>query len=378
MSPLSSTLKFITIVGARPQFIKVAAVRRAIDAHNASQHPIKVQDILIHTGQHYDDNMSEIFFQELGLPAPNYQFNSGGLSHGAMTGRMLEQIERVLMDQKPHWVLVYGDTNSTLAGALAAAKLSISLAHVEAGLRSFNRRMPEEINRIVADHCADLLFTTHASATQQLLKEGISQDKIVEVGDVMCDIAKRYRKETSQGDYVLVTVHRASNTDDPVRLQEIMLALTVIAEQVPVIFPVHPRTRHALQRLPSGEPKHPKLRLIEPVGYLEMLELESAARLIITDSGGVQKEAYFCHVPSLILRRETEWTELVDHGYAQLVDGHSDSIVEAFKTMSRRTHEWNTAFYGNGNSSHNIVQTLVNLTCLGVNSFQLKGPNRAD
>lgn len=364
-------MKVATVVGARPQFVKVAAVRRAISSHNQSSPGFQIQDCLIHTGQHYDDNMSLIFFEELGIAPPDYHLNIGGLSHGAMTGRMLEHLENVLVDEKPDWVLVYGDTNTTLAGALAAAKLHIPVAHVEAGLRSFNRQMPEEINRIVADHCSDLLLTTHSRATEQLLLEGIPKTKIREVGDVMCDIAQFHHECCSEnttlletmgltkGQYVLVTIHRASNTDDPHRLREIMNGLALIADQMPVVFAVHPRTRHALDRLSDGVQSHAQLKLIDPLGYLEMLTLELGARVIVTDSGGVQKEAYFCHVPCLVLRDETEWTELVKHGYARLVQGEPNAILEAFKELLTQNLEWKTALYGSGDASQKIVQALV-------------------
>lgn len=363
-------MKIVTVVGARPQFIKFAAIRRAVDTHNASS-PQPIHDILIHTGQHYDANMSDVFFQQLGISKPDYHFEVGGTTHGVMTGKMLEQIEGVLIKERPDWVVIYGDTNSTLAGALTAAKLCIPLAHVEAGLRSFNRKMPEEINRIVADHCSNMLLTTHSGPTEQLLREGIGIDRIREVGDVMCDVARSYRERGSQGetwlkklglrpgDYVLVTIHRASNTDDPVRLQWIMDSLAEIAQECPVVFPVHPRTRQALDRLSHSRELPTSVKLIDPVGYLEMLALENGATLIVTDSGGVQKEAYFCQVPCLIVRDETEWTELVEYGYSRLVGNESESFLPAFHEMLSKKFDWSTNLYGDGQAAHKIIHALA-------------------
>lgn len=368
-------MKIVTIVGARPQFIKVAALSRALRAHRSVHPRAYIKDVLVHTGQHYDANMSAIFFEQLGISEPDYHFHVGGTSHGAMTGKMLEQIEGVLLQEKPDWVLVYGDTNSTLAGALAAAKLNIPVAHVEAGLRSFNRQMPEEINRIVSDHCANILFTTHAAATAQLLKEGIHPDKIHEVGDVMCDIARTYSREegtwgkdilSSLGvtakQYILATIHRPVNTDDPDRLAEILQGLKTLAAEIPIIFPIHPRTRHAMQKLAGGGEDaciHPQLHFIDPVGYLEMLALERGAKVIITDSGGVQKEAYFCHVPCLILREETEWVELVQHGYSQLVESRAAAIVNAYRQLIAQPMNWNADLYGAGDASQKILNVLI-------------------
>lgn len=363
-------MKIVTVVGARPQFIKFAAVRRAVEAHNlSSSRPI--HDVLIHTGQHYDANMSDVFFQQLGISKPDYHFEVGGTTHGAMTGKMLEQIEGVLIKERPDWVVIYGDTNSTMAGALTAAKMCIPLAHVEAGLRSFNRKMPEEINRIVADHCSNMLLTTHSGPTEQLLREGVSIDRICEVGDVMCDIARSYRERGCQGeswlkksglrpgDYVLVTIHRASNTDDPVRLQWIMDSLAEIANECLVVFPVHPRTRIAMERLPKSGALPTNFKLIDPVGYLEMLALENGAKLIITDSGGVQKEAYFCQVPCLIMRHETEWTELVEYGYSRLIGNDSESLLSACNEMLSKKFDWATNLYGDGQAAQKIIHALT-------------------
>jgi len=295
-------IKIVTIVGARPQFIKAAAVSRALRPFE------DVQEILVHTGQHYDDNMSEVFFRELDISEPDYHLGIGSGSHGLQTGRMLEAIEAVLIAERPHGVVVYGDTNSTLAGALAAAKLNILNAHVEAGLRSFNRRMPEETNRVVADHVAELLFAPTVTAKRNLLSEGVPESAIHLVGDVMYDAALYYGSKAERESrvlenlalkpkaYVLATVHRAENTDDPTRLRILFEGLELMSRDVPIILPLHPRTRQALERegLMSGVAR--AITLVDPVGYLDMVMLERNARLVITDSGGVQKAAFFYQV----------------------------------------------------------------------------------
>lgn len=358
-------MKIITIVGARPQFIKASALSRAIEMRSA-----QVDEILIHTGQHYDHNMSDIFFSEMKIKKPDYFLGIGGCTQGAMTGKMLESIETILMQEKPDWALVYGDTNSTLAGALAAVKLHIPLAHVEAGLRSFNRKMPEEINRILTDQCSDILFTPSSQAKLQLEKEGIPSHKIWECGDIMFDASLHYRNR-AQGEskilntlnlkkknYFLTTIHRAENCDNQERLTEIVQGLNKIANVLPVIFPLHPRTKQALKNYGLTE-FHPNLIFIDPVGYLDMIALESNARLILTDSGGVQKEAYFFHVPCLTLRDETEWVELVDAGFNQLVKAESNSIYEAALQMIEKDINWNISLYGKGNSADIIIETLL-------------------
>lgn len=315
------TLKTIlTIVGARPQFIKAAAVSRALRAAP------DFSEILVHTGQHFDEMMSEVFFEELEIPKPHQNLAIHGGSHGAMTGQMLEGVERSMLEYRPDWVLVYGDTNSTLAGALAAAKLHIPVVHVEAGLRSFNRRMPEEINRVLTDHVSTLLLSPTRAGVDNLRAEGIV-DGVHQVGDVMYDAmlhAQRRSRETSsilrrlelseQG-FVLSTVHRAENTDDPVRLQKVIEAIVAAADGLPVILPLHPRTRQAIARsgtVTSG------IRMIDPVGYLDMVRLLDACSLVLTDSGGLQKEAYFARRPCITLRDETEWIETVAHGWNRL------------------------------------------------------------
>jgi UDP-GlcNAc3NAcA epimerase len=317
-------MHWITVLGARPQFIKAAVVSRALRAHP------RARETIVHTGQHFDGNMSEVFFDELEIPRPDYNLGIGSASHGAQTGRMLEAVERVLLDEQPDGVLVYGDTNSTLAGALAAAKLHIPVAHVEAGMRSHNRRMPEEVNRVLTDHLASLLLVSTNNAVDCLGKEGISGQHVRLVGDVMYDAALYYAEKAARQShilpawglqprrYVLATVHRAENTDDPNRLAAIVEGLDKVAEAIPVVFPVHPRTRNTFSRAGIRPPASSQVRMADPVGYFDMLMLEKNAAAIVTDSGGVQKEAYFYGVPCVTLREETEWVELVQCGANRL------------------------------------------------------------
>ncbi|OPZ82103.1 MAG: UDP-2,3-diacetamido-2,3-dideoxy-D-glucuronate 2-epimerase [bacterium ADurb.Bin429] len=326
-------MRILTVIGARPQFIKAAAVSRALRAEP------DIAESLLHTGQHYDPMMSAVFFQELDIPEPAYHLNIGSSSHGAQTGRMLEAIEQVLRDAPPDWVLVYGDTNSTLAGALAAAKLHIPVAHMEAGLRSFNRRMPEELNRILTDHASALLFAPTETAVANLRREGITSERIVLIGDIMYDAARHFgavaardsrilaQLDLSPGGYALATIHRAENTDDPKRLHAIFAGLKAVAEDAAVVLPLHPRTRKCLLDAGLLDDVAGCLRLIEPVGYLDMVMLERSARLVVTDSGGVQKEAFFHGVPCVTLRDETEWTELVDCGWNRLLPPVSANAV---------------------------------------------------
>ncbi len=353
-------MKLATIVGARPQFIKAATVSRAIGETPA------LREILIHTGQHYDANMSKVFFDELRLPRPDYNLGIGGGHHGAQTGQMLIEIEKVLLHEKPDAVLVYGDTNSTLAGALAAAKLHIPLAHVEAGLRSFNKKMPEEQNRILTDHLADLLFAPTKTATDNLLHEGRPPENIHTVGDVMYDAVRYYaalaanstvlqRHGLNEKNYVLATIHRAENTDDPATLEKIMHDLTRLANEIPVVLPLHPRTRKMLAAI-EGSPGQAKITLIDPVGYLDMLMLEKNARLVITDSGGVQKEAYFHGVPCLTMRNETEWVELVQLGYNRLFRP-GDDIIAAYEAMQATVITTST-LYGTGDAALKVREAI--------------------
>jgi len=357
-------LKITSIVGARPQFVKAAAVIRAVEARSDIEH------VLIHTGQHYDDNMSEIFFRELEIPRPDYCLGIGSAPHGAQTGRMLESIERALTATTPDWVLAYGDTNSTLAAALAAVKLHIPVGHVEAGLRSFNRRMPEEINRVLADHAADLLFAPTTTAVENLRREGIPHERISFAGDVMCDAATFYGcKADAQSriletlglrprTYVLATIHRAENTDDSDRLQSLWHGLESVARDMTVVLPLHPRTRRALEREASTPKNLDGLRIIEPVGYLDMVMLEKHARLIATDSGGVQKEAFFHRVPCAVLRDETEWTELVELGWNRLVSPASPRAVCDGVLSMLETRGAPGSPFGDGNAAAKILQAL--------------------
>ena len=354
--------KVLSVVGARPQFVKVAMVSRALREAGFTE-------VLVHTGQHYDPGLSEVFFQELDIPPPDYHLGIGGGTHGENTGRMIEAIERVLLEERPDWVLVYGDTDSTLAGAIAAVKLHISVAHVEAGLRSFNRRMPEEINRVLTDHASDLLFAPSETAVKNLLREGIDVERIKLVGDVMYDAALYYGAKAEREsrilerlglrpkEYLLATVHRAENTDDPERLGAILEALALLHREIPVVFPVHPRTRKRARAF-GLERFFKELLALDPVGYLDMLMLEKNARLIATDSGGVQKEAYFFRVPCAILREETEWPELLGLGWGLLVpplDGMSISqgVQRLIGAQGKEAYP-----YGQGRAAEKIVSHL--------------------
>ncbi|OGV41596.1 MAG: UDP-N-acetylglucosamine 2-epimerase [Legionellales bacterium RIFCSPHIGHO2_12_FULL_42_9] len=359
-------MKLCTIVGARPQFIKAATLSRVIATLP------RVNEIIIHTGQHYDSNMSVQFFDELAIPTPAYSLNIGSGSHGQQTGQMLGAIEDVLLQEKPDWVLVYGDTNSTLAGALASVKLHIPVAHVEAGLRSFNRKMPEEINRIATDHVSEVLFTPTLHASQQLLKEGIAPGRISQVGDVMYDATLFYNEYNTarqtivetlnlfRGSFVLATIHRAENTDDKDRLHSICDALIELGDSQEIVFPVHPRTRAALNQSGYYEKLQQRLTLIEPVGYLDMLALERHASLIVTDSGGVQKEAYFNQVPCITLRDETEWIELVDFGWNRLCSPAKPfSLLRMIAQLEKPAVDKSIQLYGDGSAAEKIIDYLL-------------------
>ena len=398
-------MKILSIIGARPQFIKAAIASRRIRDEG-------IKEILVHTGQHYDFNMSDIFFQELNLPEPDYHLGVGSGSHGEQTGRMLLEIEKVLLQQKPDIALVYGDTNTTLAGSLAAAKLHIPVAHIEAGLRSYNKAMPEEINRVLTDHCSDILFCPTETAVKNLQKEGFvnvvedgklidddfslaqkysrlsvanshsiagSLPLVINVGDVMLDIALEVKKLTEADtdreerilkryflkakDYILVTIHRADNTDDRGNLQNIMAALKEIAGKgLKIFFPAHPRTKKALERFSLMGDVPQNLIISEPVSYVEIITLESNASLIITDSGGLQKEAYFFKVPCIIPRDETEWTELVEIGWNKVVGTAKENLVNSVSSALNEdfpNRQW-IDFYGNGSASEKIVRVLLN------------------
>jgi len=376
-------MKIVTIVGARPQFIKAAAVRRALCAFNQSlkaRSRKQIREILVHTGQHYDYLMDRVFFEELKLPRPDYHLGAGSGSHAVQTAKMLEGVERVLEKERPEITLVYGDTNSTLAGALAAAKLSIPVAHVEAGLRSYRPSMPEEINRLVADHLAWVLFCPTAQAVRNLSKEGIrNSDKTVveNVGDVMYDSILYYSKLAEKKsailknlnlltpdasrltNYYLATLHRAENTDDPKRLKSILGGLVEIARDLPVVLPMHPRTKkmigvHRLLKEVKG------IKLIDPVSYFDMIKLEKHAMMILTDSGGVQKEAYWFGVPCITLRDETEWGETIRSGWNMLAGTESHQIVKAVKRQkSRRCLAGKTGLFGDGKAGEKIIRVLA-------------------
>jgi UDP-GlcNAc3NAcA epimerase len=362
-------MKIVTIVGARPQFIKAASVSRAIQKHN-EDHDSKIKEIMVHTGQHYDENMSQIFFDELEIREPDYNLGVGSGTHGKMTGAMLEKIEEVLLDEKPDVVLVYGDTNSTLAGALAAVKLHIPVGHVEAGLRSFNRQMPEEINRILTDHVSKFLFCPTDTAVENLKKEGITGG-VFKVGDVMFDsflsnknLAERKSRILSDlgvkpKSFCLVTVHREENTTNGKRLTGIFEAFKKLSTQkCPFIAPLHPRTRKAINELGGDRLGGPHVRILEPVSYLDMILLETHARLILTDSGGVQKEAYFAKTPCITLREETEWVELVKHGFNLVAGTRAEDVFLSFRKIAHNKIDFSSNLYGKGEASENIVVKL--------------------
>ncbi len=353
-------MKVVTIVGARPQFVKAAPVGRALrDAG--------IEECLVHTGQHYDDRMSQVFFDELGIAPADRNLGVGSGSHGAQTGRMLAAIEEVLLEERPDWLLVYGDTNSTLAGALAACKLGVPIAHVEAGLRSFNRTMPEEHNRVVTDHVSDLLLCPTQTAVDHLTREGVHAGVHL-VGDVMYDAVLHFgelaRKRSSvladlsltPGGYYLATIHRPYNTDDSAQLAIILDTLASLP--LPVVLPVHPRTK---ARLSAGSISPERVRLIDPVGYLDMLQLEQHAAAILTDSGGVQKEAYFFGVPCFTLRPETEWVETVSSGWNTLVGSDVRALPHALRDWVRPVGDA-PPFFGSGDAAQRIVRALTDAT----------------
>lgn len=353
--------KIITIVGARPQFVKAAVVSRLI----RNEYSGKIDEFLVHTGQHYDNNMSDIFFKEMDIPEPDINLEVGSGSHGRMTGEMIWKIEEILINQKPDWVLVYGDTNSTLAGALAAGKLNIPLAHIEAGLRSFFKKMPEEQNRVLTDHLSDRLFCPTETSQINLRKEGITEGVRV-VGDVMYDASLYYRNRTDSReknikkdqslpqDFYLLTLHRAENTDSIERLKSIIAALNNFTE-IPALFPVHPRTSKLLKQ--NGIELLPHIKMIEPVGFLEMLELEKECRFVVTDSGGLQKEAYFFEKPCITLRDQTEWIETVETGWNTLTGADTERISNALRNI--RKPDMTDSLYGDGDAGRKIVSDLV-------------------
>lgn len=356
--------KILTILGARPQFVKSSVVSHAIATS------IGLTEVLVHTGQHFDANMSDVFFAELGVSKPDYFLNIHGGSHGAMTGRMLIAVEEVLLQEKPDVVIVYGDTNSTLAGALAAAKMHIPVAHIEAGLRSFNMAMPEEINRILTDRVSNWLFTPTQTATYNLQREGFAANRIIEVGDVMYDVALHHGSRVQPGvglmaklgltekNYVLATIHRQENTDYPLRLVAIVDALIATARSLPVVWPLHPRTRKMLQRDDLLDTLAQHVKLIEPIGYLDMVQLEKFAALIATDSGGVQKEAFFYKVPCVTLRDETEWVELIEAGWNRLASPKDSDLLKNAINTALGSQGLDVRPYGSGNTAVKIINTI--------------------
>lgn len=373
--------RILTIIGARPQFIKAAALSRAIQEHFSEV----ITEEILHTGQHYDENMSEVFFQELHIPQPHYQLQVGSGTHAMQTARMMEGIEKVLLEKKWDGVVLYGDTNSTLAGALAAAKCGVPVFHIEAGLRSFNHTMPEEINRLMCDHLSSLLFVPTQAGMDNLEKEGIVSDqnihfangkkrKVYRTGDIMYDNALYYGQtelsrveglpeEVHDRPYVLTTIHRNTNTDDKARLEAIVEALLVLAEEQEVVWPVHPRTKNKINELLTEELRnrlltHGHVHLLPPLSFLQMTALESHATMIVTDSGGVQKEAYFHRKPSLILRPETEWVEIVEQEAAMLCDADKERIVEAYGVMKERRLDFPPLF-GDGHTAEFILRRML-------------------
>jgi len=357
-------MRITTIVGARPQFVKMATVSRAIRGSGGGA----ITERVIHTGQHYDHNMSASFFDELEIPEPDLNLGISQLDHGAMTGRMMEMIEKDLIAHRPNIALVYGDTNSTLAGALAAAKLGIAVAHVEAGLRSWNRAMPEEINRVLTDHLADLLFCPTQASVANLKNEGITKGAHL-TGDVMYDSALYYlgranktssilrRLGLQAGQFALATIHRAENTDDEGRLRAIASSLSALAGSMPLVFAAHPRTRARINAM-GIDGILGKTMVIDPAPYLDMIMLESSSRLIITDSGGVQKEAYFFRKPCVTLRNETEWVETVSSGWNRLCSPEPEEFMAKAAEALRQNVEW-APFYGEGNSAGVIAGILA-------------------
>lgn len=352
-------IRIVTIIGARPQFIKAATISRVLQKEN------DIEEVIIHTGQHFDENMSKVFFDELDIPRPKYHLDINNLNHGAMTGRMLEAIEDLLIKEKADLVVVYGDTNSTLAGALAASKLHIPVAHVEAGLRSFNMKMPEEINRILTDRISSYLFCPTKAAINNLKKEGFDHldCHIVNTGDVMYDAALYYTSKARKPNtdipdrFVLATLHRAENTDDPDRLRNIFDALNIISEHIPVIMPVHPRTRNFLTKHNMIN-SNSGLVILEPVGYLNMIYLLKNCTMVMTDSGGLQKEAYFFEKPCITLRTETEWVELLENGINLLGGYNSDIILNYYHHFMNLKINFPLNLYGDGNAAEKIVKYI--------------------
>lgn len=361
-------MRIITVLGARPQFVKAAVVSRAIARYNETAAD-GIEEKIVHTGQHYDDNMSKIFFDEMRLPAPAYRLEVAGQGHGAMTGQMLIEVEELLLEERPDWVLVYGDTNSTLAGALAAGKLGIPVAHVEAGLRSFNRDMPEELNRILVDKVAHLLLCPTQTAVDNLVREGTTPptQRMVNIGDVMYDASLFYDKlapkvpaslaGTDIETFVLCTLHRAENTDNPARLRAIATVLGRIAEETPVVLPLHPRTRKCLNE--KRIRLSPSIHTVDPVGYLEMIALLRTCSAVLTDSGGLQKEAYFFKKNCVTMRDETEWVELIEAGCNVIAGADPDAIHAGYRNCINTPFTAPAGIYGDGKAGDKVVSNMV-------------------
>jgi UDP-GlcNAc3NAcA epimerase len=378
-------IKIVTIIGARPQIIKAAALSRAIK----NKFSETITEIIVHTGQHYDENMSQVFFDELGIPAPNYNLNVGSGSHGKQTATMISGIEEILVQEKPQAIVLYGDTNSTLAGAIAASKIHVPVVHIEAGLRSFNKAMPEEINRIMCDHVSTLLFSPTQTGFQNLINEGFKKNaivpynannpKIYHSGDVMYDNSIYFsevaehkttilaKNSLEKGKFILATIHRNNNTDEPVRLNALFSALHKISEQhqLDVLLPLHPRTAKLLefnldQELHNKIKSSKHFKIIQPVSFLEMIALEKNCKIVMTDSGGVQKEAFYFEKPCVILRPETEWVELVECGTAVITDANEQKIIDAFNILTTKTDMKFPKLYGDGKAAEFICGEMLN------------------
>ena len=370
-------IKIVTIIGARPQIIKAAALSRAIKENFSNE----ITEVIVHTGQHYDENMSQVFFDELGIPAPNYNLGVGSGNHGVQTSKMIEGIEEILLKEKPNYLVVYGDTNSTLAGAIAASKIHIPIVHIEAGLRSYNKAMPEEINRICCDHCSTMLFSPTATGYNNLIKEGFNPENkkpytidnpgIYHCGDVMYDNSLYFsstvncQQSTANNQYILCTIHRNNNTDEPERLSSIVNALLKLSEEKEIIIPLHPRTKKLLDVNLSSEIydkfiNSNRIHIIPPASFLEMIRLEKNADIIITDSGGVQKEAFFFKKPCIIIRSETEWKEIVECGAAVIADANEEKIIDAYYQFMQKENQDYPEYFGDGKSAVFICNELIN------------------
>ncbi len=377
-------LKIVTIIGARPHIIKAAALSRAIKNHFSGE----IKEVIVHTGQHYDENMSQVFFDELGIPAPDYNLNVGSGSHGKQTGAMIAGIEEILLNEKPNAIVLYGDTNSTLAGGIAASKIHVPVIHIEAGLRSYSKAMPEEVNRIMCDHVSTLLFTPTKTGFDNLVKEGFRSDnsapynannpKIYHSGDVMLDNSLHFSEVADKkinieekygvqkGNYVLATIHRNNNTDEPKRLTDLFDALNQISlkYKMAVVLPLHPRTAKLLEQNISKSVyeavnSNVNFKIVEPASFVEMIALEKNANIVVTDSGGVQKEAFYFKKPCVILRPETEWIELVNCGAAIITDADKEKIMEAFEHFRTRTNIDYPSFYGDGKAAEFICKEML-------------------